>query len=260
MAAACDNVPSLLNQPTDMLAVPDPPSVLILDDEAELCALLQRYLGEQGLRVRAIGEPAYLDRLLTRERFDILILDLMLPGEDGLSICRRLRAAGEMIPIIMLTAKGDPVNRVVGLEMGADDYLAKPFSARELLARIQSLLRRQKMTLRGAARPAGEVLRFGRCELYVATRTLLRDGVPVMLGSAEFALLRVFAANIGRPLGRERLLELARGRDHVALDRSIDVQVMRLRKAIEDDPAQPRYIQTVWGVGYVFVVDSGAET
>jgi two-component system phosphate regulon response regulator OmpR len=241
-----------------MSAAPENISLLILDDEAELRALLQRYLGEQGLRVRAIGEPAQLDRLLTRERFDLLILDLMLPGEDGLSICRRLRAAGETIPIIMLTAKGDPVDRIIGLEMGADDYLAKPFTARELLARIQALLRRQRMTLGGTARPADEVMRFGRCELNAATRSLLRDGQPVPLGSTEFALLRALVANAGRPLGRERLLELAHGREHVALDRSIDVQVMRLRKAIEDDPAQPRHIRTVWGVGYVFVADPGA--
>lgn len=230
----------------------DSVSVLILDDEAELRALLQRYLGEHGLSVRAIGEPAQLDRLLTREHFDLLILDLMLPGEDGLSICRRLRAAGELIPIIMLTAKGDPVDRIVGLEMGADDYIAKPFAARELLARIHALLRRQKMTLVGGGK-LPEVLHFGRFVLDLTARTLSREGVPVALSSSEFALLRVLAGNAGRPLGRERLLELAHGREYDALDRSIDVQVMRLRKVIEENPAAPRHIQTVWGVGYVFV-------
>jgi two-component system, OmpR family, phosphate regulon response regulator OmpR len=153
------------------MSASNPISVLILDDEPELRALLQRYLGEQGLSVRAIGEPAQLDRLLTREHFDVLILDLMLPGEDGLSICRRLRAAGEVIPIIMLTAKGDPVDRIIGLEMGADDYIAKPFTARELLARIQALLRRQKMTL-GGGKSTPEVLRFGRFVLDVSARTL----------------------------------------------------------------------------------------
>lgn len=234
----------------------EPISILILDDEAELRALLQRYLGEQGLSVRAIGEPSQLDKLLTRERFDLLVLDLMLPGEDGLSICRRLRASGETIPIVMLTAKGDPVDRILGLEMGADDYLAKPFTARELLARIQALLRRQNMTLHGNSRAVKESCRFGPFELDVQARQLLRDGQAVGLTSGEFALLRALVANAGRPLGRERLLELAHGRDHVALDRSIDVQIMRLRKLIETDPAQPQYIRTVWGVGYVFVGDA----
>lgn len=239
-----------MNSPTS-----DPISVLILDDEAELRGLLQRYLSDQGLTVRAIGEPGQLDKLLMREGFDILILDIMLPGEDGLSICRRLRAAGETIPIIMLTARGDPVDRIIGLEMGADDYLAKPFTARELLARIQALLRRQKMTLGGGLPKGEEVLRFGPFSLDVPARQLWREGEAVDLTSGEFALLRTLVTLAGRPLGRERLLELAHGRDHVALDRSIDVQIMRLRKLIEDDPAQPRYIRTVWGVGYVLVRD-----
>lgn len=229
-------------------------SVLLLDDDAELRSLLQRYLVEQGMQVRAIGDPGQLDRLLNRDRFDVLILDLMLPGEDGLAICRRLRAAGEAIPIIMLTAKGDPVDRIIGLEMGADDYVGKPFTARELVARIQALLRRQRLTL-NAGRPPEEVLRFGAFVLNGTARTLHRHGEEVPLGSAEFALLRALAGNAGRPLSRDRLLELAHGRDHEALDRSIDVQVMRLRKAIEDNPAEPRHIRTVWGVGYVFVSD-----
>ncbi|WP_424194031.1 two-component system response regulator OmpR [Ampullimonas aquatilis] len=232
-----------------------PIAVLVLDDEADLRTLLQRYLTEQGMQVRTIADAPQLDRLLTREHFDVLILDLMMPGEDGLSICRRLRAAGETIPIIMLTAKGDPVERIIGLEMGADDYLAKPFTPRELVARIQALLRRQNITLHGGSKTREEWIHFGAFKLNLTLRTLDKAGQNVPLSSGEFNLLKAMVCNAGRPLGRERLIELAHGRDHDALDRSIDVQVMRLRKLIEDHPAEPKHIKTVWGVGYVFVMD-----
>ncbi|HZF84379.1 MAG TPA: two-component system response regulator OmpR [Burkholderiaceae bacterium] len=228
--------------------------ILIADDEADLRALLERYLGDQGYAVRTVEGAAPLDRLLARERFDVLVLDVMMPGEDGLSVCRRLRAQGETIPIVMLTARGDPVDRIVGLEMGADDYLPKPFNPRELLARIQALVRRQRM-LGAHGGPMGEdgELRFGAHVLHLGRRTLHKGDAEVPLTTGEFGLLAALAQNAGRPLGRERLIELARGRDHEATDRSIDVQVMRLRKLIEADPAQPRHIRTVWGVGYVFV-------
>ena len=232
--------------------------VLVVDDEADLRALLQRYLSDQGCFVRAVDGGPALDKLLARERFDVLVLDVMMPGEDGLSICRRLRAQGETIPIVMLTARGDPLDRIIGLEMGADDYLPKPFTPRELLARIQALVRRQRML--GAhvgPAPAEGVVRFGAHALHLGERRLERDGVEVALSSAEFALLRAFALHPNRSLGRDRLLELAHGRDHEATDRSIDVQVMRLRRLIEADPAEPRHIQTVWGVGYVFVPEGG---
>ncbi|WP_449370217.1 osmolarity response regulator transcription factor OmpR [Thiomonas sp.] len=229
--------------------------ILLLDDEAELRALLQRYLGSMGLQVRAVADAAQLDRLLAREPFDLLILDLMMPGEDGLSVLRRLRAQGETLPVLMLTARGDPVDRILGLEMGADDYLPKPFEPRELLARIQAMLRRQAMLGALPAAVRGDVIRFGAFELDLAARTLARDGADVPLTSGEFALLAALACNPGRPLGRERLLELAQGRDREATERSVDIRVLRLRRLIEEDPAAPRYIQTVWGLGYLFAPD-----
>jgi two-component system phosphate regulon response regulator OmpR len=237
------------------------PRVLVADDEADLRALLQRYLSDQGCVVRTVDGGAAIDKLLSRERFDVLVLDIMMPGEDGLAICRRLRAQGETIPIVMLTARGDPLDRIIGLEMGADDYLPKPFTPRELLARIQALMRRQRMLGAHAGPPGadGEVS-FGEHTLRLGERRLERGGVEVPLSSAEFALLRAFALNPNRPLGRDRLIELAHGRDHDATDRSIDVQVMRLRRLIETDPSQPRHIRTVWGVGYVFVPEARSGT
>jgi two-component system, OmpR family, phosphate regulon response regulator OmpR len=231
--------------------------ILVADDEADLRALLQRYLGDQGYAVRTVDGAAQLEALLARERFDALVLDVMMPGEDGLSVCRRLRAQGETIPILMLTARGDPVDRIVGLEMGADDYLPKPFHPRELLARIQAMVRRQRM-LGAHAGPnqARTMVRFGTFTLYLEERRLEREGQEVPLTTSEFALLRVLAQHPNRPLGRDRLIALAHGPDRVATDRSIDVQVMRLRKLVESDPAQPRHIRTVWNVGYVFVPDA----
>ena len=235
--------------------------ILIADDEADLRALLQRYLGDQGYAVRAVENAGQLDKLLSRERYDVLVLDVMMPGEDGLAICRRLRAQGETIPILMLTARGDPVDRIVGLEMGADDYLPKPFNPRELVARIQALVRRQRMLgahLGGPVAPADAESRFGGFSLRLDQRRLLKDGQDVPLTTAEFALLRALALHPHRPLGRERLIELAYGPEHQATDRSIDVQVMRLRKLIEADQANPRHIRTVWGVGYVFIPEGAA--
>jgi len=232
------------------------PNILILDDEAEMRALLQRYLTSQGFAVQVATNSQQLDTLLARRSFDVLVLDLMMPGESGLEICRRLRAAGDTIPIMMLTAKGDPVDRIVGLEMGADDYLPKPFEPRELAARLHAMVRRQKMYGDGTGSASEETIQFGPFRLDLGSRTLMREGEPVALTSGEFALLRALARNPGRPLGRERLIALAAGKNGVrtelATDRSIDVQVLRLRRLIEDEPAAPRYIQTVWGVGYLF--------
>jgi two-component system, OmpR family, phosphate regulon response regulator OmpR len=230
--------------------------VLLVDDEPELRALLQRYLGEQGLTVRAVPNAAEMDRLLAREVFDVMVLDLMLPGEDGLSICRRLRAQGETMPIIMLTARGEPVDRILGLEMGADDYLPKPFSPRELLARVSATLRRQDMALAGAAAPKEDLVHFGPFVLNLSALTLMRGNEPIALTSTEFVLLKVLLANRGRPMGRDRLLELSQGRDTDTLSRSVDVQVLRLRRLIEDDPANPVWIKTIWGKGYVFVEEA----
>jgi len=236
-----------------------PPRILIADDEAELRGLLQRYLTEQGLAVRAVPDAAAAAQLLARERFDVLVLDLMMPGEDGLSLCRRLRGQGETIPILMLTARGDLVDRVLGLEMGADDYLAKPFAPRELLARIQAMVRRQQQLGAHLGPATEEPVRFGAFTLYPAQRRLERNGVAVEISTVEFNLLRALASQPNRPLGREKLLVLAHGDEHGVSDRSLDVQVMRLRRLIEADPGAPRHIQTVWGLGYVFIPEPGVR-
>ncbi len=235
--------------------------IMVVDDDARLRDLLNKYLAEQGFAVRAVANSTDMDRYLARERYDLLILDLMIPGEDGLAICRRLRGASENIPIIMLTAKGDEVDRIVGLEVGADDYLPKPFNPRELVARIQAVLRR-----RPAAGPPGaptsdtEIAVFGEFKLNLGTRSLTKNGVEITVTSGEFALLKVLAQHPRTPLSRDKLMEMARGREFGAFDRSIDVQVSRVRKLIEPDPAKPAFIQTVWGFGYVFIPDGKEKT
>lgn len=234
--------------------------VLLVDDDARLRELLSRYLQEQGFAVKAVSDAPMMDRALHREHFDLLVLDLMLPGEDGLSICRRLRASENPIPIIMLTAKGDDVDRIVGLEMGADDYLGKPFNPRELVARVQAVMRRQPPPLPGAPTAEDEVVTFGRIRVNLGTRALQRDGEEIQLTTGEFSLLKVLLQHPRQPLSRDKLMELARGREYGVFDRAIDVQVSRLRKLVEDDPAKPRYIQTVWGFGYVFVPDDNKST
>ncbi|GAO35604.1 osmolarity response regulator [Sulfuricella sp. T08] len=231
--------------------------ILLIDDDARIRELLLRYLTEQGFDVKAAADGREMAQLLDRGRFDVWVLDLMLPGEDGLSILRRARGTGETTPVILLTAKGDEIDRIVGLEMGADDYLAKPFNPRELVARISAILRRQRTPPPGAPAASAGVVSFGPCKLDLGTRTLSRDGNQVTLTTGEFALLKVLVSHPRQPLSRDRLMELARGRDHEAFDRTIDVQVSRLRKLVELDAAKPRYIQTVWGHGYVFVPDDG---
>ena len=226
--------------------------IIVLDDEAELRNMLQRFLTGHGFHVRVVADGKQLDRYLQREPYDLLVLDLMMEPEDGLTICRRLRAEGQTLPILMLTAKGDPVDRVVGLETGADDYLAKPFLPDELVARIRALLRRQKMAA-GVPTVTSQTLRFGEYQFDVGTQTLLHRGEPVEVHSAQMLLLHALGSSPNRPVSRENLLARARGRDHDALDRSIDVQILRLRQIIEDDPAKPRFIKTVWGVGYMLV-------
>ena len=230
--------------------------IIVVDDDARLRELLNRYLGEQGYSVRAVADGNDMNRWLARERYDLMVLDLMMPGEDGLSICRRLRGLGDKMPIIMLTAKGDDVDRIVGLEVGADDYLPKPFNPRELVARIQAVLRRAPATQPPGAPTANQqVVAFGEFSFNMGTRSLSRNGDQLPLTTGEFALLKVLVQHPRTPLSRDKLMELARGREFGAFDRSIDVQISRLRKLIEADPAKPAFIQTVWGFGYVFIPD-----
>jgi two-component system phosphate regulon response regulator OmpR len=232
--------------------------ILVVDDDARLRDLLRRYLGENGFTVYVAENAQAMNRLWQRERYDLLILDLMMPGEDGLSVMRRLRGANDPTPIIMLTAKGEDVDRIVGLEMGADDYLPKPFNPRELLARINAVLRRRGPDdAPGAPAQDGKPIEFGGFVLDLVTRTLTKNGEPVPLTTGEFAVLKAFARYPRLPLSREKLMEMARGREYEAFDRSLDVQISRLRKLVEPDPSKPRYIQTVWGLGYVFIPDGG---
>lgn len=229
--------------------------LLVVDDDSRLRDLLTRYLTEQGFEVKAVGDSTQMDRARSREHFDLIVLDLMLPGEDGLTICRRLRGTGDATPIVMLTAKGDEIDRIVGLEMGADDYLPKPFNPRELLARVQAVLRRQGSTPPGAPTLENESVRFGLVEVDLAARTLTREGQTTQLTTGEFAVLKVLLQHPHTPLSRDKLMTLARGREQGPFDRAIDVQMSRLRKLVEADPAKPRYLQTVWGFGYVYVPD-----
>ena len=232
--------------------------ILVVDDDARLRSLLERYLSEQGFQVRSVANSEQMDRLLARETFHLMVLDLMLPGEDGLSICRRLRSANNTLPILMLTAKGDEIDRIVGLEVGADDYLPKPFNPRELLARIRAVLRRQVIEAPGAPSAEDKMVEFGEFRLNLGTREMSRNEEPMPLTSGEFAVLKSLVTNMREPMSRDKLMNMARGREYSAMERSIDVQISRLRRMIEEDPSRPRYIQTVWGLGYVFVPD-GAE-
>ncbi|MDC9593749.1 osmolarity response regulator transcription factor OmpR [Xenorhabdus sp. IM139775] len=229
--------------------------ILVVDDDMRLRALLERYLSEQGFQVRSAANAEQMDRLLTRESIQLIVLDLMLPGEDGLSVCRRLRSQHNSIPVIMVSAKGEEVDRIVGLEIGADDYLAKPFNPRELLARMRAVLRRQTNELPGAPTSDDAVIKFGRFTLDLGTREMFHQDELLSLTSGEFSVLKVLVTHPREPLSRDKLMSLARGREYGAMERSIDVQISRLRRLIEEDPTHPRYIQTVWGLGYVFVPD-----
>jgi two-component system, OmpR family, phosphate regulon response regulator OmpR len=225
--------------------------ILVVDDDAALRELLVRYLTQQGFRVYAVGDGVALDAFLVTGHPDLVILDLMLPGEDGLSIARRLRARGD-VPVIMLSARGEDVDRIVGLEVGADDYLSKPFNPRELLARIRAVLRRRSDSRTDAPKDAGDTYNFGPYRMETTTHTFKRDGTEMSLTGAEFTLLRVFLEHPNRVLTRDTLIELIKGYNRSPFDRSIDVRVTRLRRKIEPDPESPVYIRTVHGVGYLF--------
>ncbi|MBD2718367.1 MULTISPECIES: response regulator [unclassified Synechococcus] len=232
-----------------------PHRIWVVDDDPELRQLLATYLGEQGYEVRCMGDGAQLMARLEGQRPDLLVLDLMLPGDDGLTLLRRLRDGADDLPVLMLTARADAVDRIIGLEQGADDYLAKPFLPRELTARIEAVLRRRGTLPGGLPQPDGARIAFSDLEVDLAARTLERDGEALTITGGEFALLAAFVQHPHRPLSRERLIELARGPGSDTDSRSMDVQVSRLRRLIEPEPARPRYVQTVWGYGYVFVPD-----
>ena len=229
-------------------------AALLIDDDARLAALVTEYLGEHGIDVTVAGDAKRGLASLKSGRFDVVLLDVMLPGIDGLETCRRIRATPELaaIPIVMLTARGDDVDKVVGLELGADDYLAKPFNPRELLARIRAVLRRTAPATAGRPR-----FRTGQLEIDFDAREVTVDGKRVVLTHYEFELLAVLAKAAGRVLSREQVLDALKGQEYEAFDRSIDVHVSKLRAKIEGDPKAPRYIKTIRGVGYALMRDGG---
>lgn len=229
--------------------------ILVVDDHSEIRDLLKRFLEQHGLRVSCARDGKEMKRLLEEREFDLLVLDLMMPGEDGLTLCRELRAKSSL-PIIMLTAMGEETDRIIGLEMGADDYLAKPFNPRELLARIKAVMRRTQVEPQPVAETLTRDLRFDRWLLDINRRELVdEEGVGLSLSTAEFDLLRVFLERPQRVLSRDQLLDLARGREAVAFDRAIDTLVSRLRRKLERDPKNPELIKTIWGGGYLFAAD-----
>ncbi len=222
--------------------------ILMIDDDDRLAGMVSDYLGGAGFRVTVAGTGSKGEALLKRGSFDAVILDLMLPDADGLDLCRRLRGEND-VPVLMLTARGEPMDRVVGLELGADDYLAKPFEPRELQARLRAILRRK-----GTA-PKTDLLRFGRLEIDKGSRVVRLDGEERAITSYQFALLLALAERAGRVLSRDALMDLLKGEKLEAFDRSVDVHVSRIRAAIEDDPKKPRRILTLRGAGYVFAKD-----
>lgn len=227
-----------------------PSRILVVDDDAGIRDLLGDYLAKQGMDVRTARDGREMDELLPGFEPDLLIMDLMMPGEDGLSLTRRLKSE-RGIPVIMLSARGEDIDRIVGLEVGADDYLPKPFNPRELLARIRAVLRRGTEA-RVDDNGAGDNPSFGPFVLDLAAQRLLRDSEEIAITHAEFALLQVFVEHPNRALSRDQIMDWLKGYERDPFDRSIDVRVTRLRKKIEDDPANPAYIRTVWGQGYLF--------
>lgn len=238
--------------------MPEHPHLLIVDDDSEIRSLLSRYLEKEGMRVTAVGDAPQMRRAMERSHFDLVVLDLMLPGEDGLSICRELRTRSQL-PVIMLSARGEDVDRIVGLELGADDYVPKPFNPRELLGRIRAVLRR---SANASPDPDPQLVRafvFGGWRLDTACRTLAHEGCDVPLSGAEYRLLAVLLSAGNRVVTRAQLAELLRGREVDPFDRSVDVRVSRLRQILGDDARAPRIIKTVYGQGYVIGVPVETE-
>ncbi|HEX8980622.1 MAG TPA: response regulator [Parasulfuritortus sp.] len=232
------------------------PRILVVDDDAGIRDLLGDYLVKQGMEVRTARDGREMDEQLAGFEPDLLVMDLMMPGEDGLSLTRRIKSDRDT-PVIMLSARGEDIDRIVGLEVGADDYLAKPFNPRELLARIRAVLRRGssgKTDADTAGNPS-----FGPFSLDLAAQRLLRDGEEIAITHAEFALLQIFVEHPNRALSRDQIMDWLKGYERDPFDRSIDVRVTRLRKKLEDDPANPVYIRTVWGQGYLFAPKGNAS-
>ena len=224
----------------------------LIDDDPKILELTATYLRDQEFTVYTGKSGKELDEILKKYAADLIILDLMMPDESGLQICQRLRVNDVLIPIIMLTAKGDEVDRIVGLEMGADDYLPKPFNPRELLARINAIIRRKETF---SAKPITKSTKFGDFLFNIQNRSLSKNGKSISITTGEFNLLKVFTERPKQPLSRDQIMQLARGKELDVFDRSIDVQISRIRKLIEDDPNNPKYLQTKWGFGYIFNPD-----
>ncbi|MDA0670200.1 MAG: response regulator [Proteobacteria bacterium] len=227
--------------------------IAIIDDDKKIRDLIKQYLNDQGFECFTGEHGKDLDQVIQKKAIDLIILDLMLPNESGLDICKRIRVNKVNIPIIMLTAKGDEVDRIIGLEMGADDYLPKPFNPRELLARINSIFRRLEMEMNeNVIKRSTNLIKFDGFEFNAQERTLKKGQQSIDLTSGEFTLLKVFIENVNQPLSRDQIMQLARGKELDVFDRSIDVQISRIRKLIEDNPNKPKYLKTKWGYGYVF--------
>lgn len=234
------------------MTIENPYRLLIVDDDPELCTLLRRFLSQQGFSVRAVHNGTDFLTSHQRDPADLIILDIMLPDKDGFALCQTLRSEGDETPILMLTARGNLTDRIAGLEMGADDYLAKPFTPLELSARISAVLRR--LTRRSSHILDG-VVEFGPYRLNGGQSLLLKDGEPLAVSGREMSVLKALASNPGRPISRAQLINRALGRNVAISDRAIDVQIVRLRRLIEEDPANPRWIKTVWGLGYMLCED-----
>ena len=249
---------NLIAVPNDQIALSGAAQLLIVDDDPRVRAMLVRYLEGEGFRLSEAGDGAAMRACLARCAVDLVLLDLVLPGEDGLTLAREIRAANPGTGIVMITGRDDVIDRVAGLEVGADDYIAKPFHLREVLARVRSVLRRRQPqpTPAASAEPVGDVLRFEGWVVEPGKRRVIGpDGSEVPLTTGEFDLLLAFASHAGRVLERDRLLDLVKGREWAAYDRSIDQQVARLRRKIEADPANPSLIRSVRGVGYLFAAE-----
>ena len=229
------------------------PHIALVDDDPKIRELTAKYLSDQELSVKTAANGSELDELMKNNNISLIILDLMMPEESGLNICQRLRVNNVEIPIIMLTAKGDEVDRIVGLEMGADDYLPKPFNPRELLARVNAILRRQQQS---SIQNTKDNFEFGNFSFDISNRSLHKNGQEIQITAGEYDLLRVFAERPKQPLSRDQIMQLAKGKELDVFDRSIDVQISRLRRLIEEDPNKPKFLQTKWGFGYIFIPDS----